>query len=132
VCFEIVACAAEFDMRTGEKEADVSDKRVVSQSGEQVEKVIRKVVVTYRLADDPKGEDRTFTLEHEGEGEIVDALVWSAPLMKKLGYLEAEGRCTPVPTEPGKGWVVRMSSAPGDCFWFHTHSCIWEEICSPT
>jgi hypothetical protein len=122
-------------MRTGEKEADVADKRVVSQSGEQVQRVIRKVVVTYRLADDPKGEDRTFTLEHEGEGEIVDALVWSAPLMKKLGYLETDGRCTPVPTEQGKGWVVRTMSATageeGNCFWFHDHTCMWEEFCSP-
>ena len=110
---------------------DKGDKRAVRQTGEQVQKVIRKVVVTYRLADDPKGEDRTFTLEHEGEGEIVDALVWSAPLMKKLGYLETEDRCTPVPTEPGKGWVLRTMSAPGDCFWFHNHTCVWEEFCSP-
>jgi hypothetical protein len=112
----------------------VADKRVVSQSGEQVQRVIRKVVVTYRLADDPKGEDRTFTLVHEGEGEIVDALVWSAPLMKKLGYLETDGRCTPVPTEQGKGWLVRTTSATageeGNCFWFHTHSCMWEEFCT--
>lgn len=113
----------------------MADKRVVSQSSEQVERIIRKVVVTYRLADDPDGEDRTFSLEHEGEGEIVDALAWSAPLMKRLGYLESDGRCTAVPIEPGKGWVVRTTSATageeGNCFWFHHHTCMWEELCSP-
>jgi hypothetical protein len=126
-----------------EKEADVGDKRE-AREGEQAQKVIRKVVVTYRLEDDPKGEDRTFTLEHEGEGQIVDALVWGAPLMKKLGYLESDGRCTPVPTKQGKGWVLRTASAAEtrkvsvlaaaaetNCVWFHAHTCIWEEYCAP-
>lgn len=117
-------------------------------TGEQALRLVRKVVVTYRLEDDPKGADYTFTLEHEGAGAVVDALVWSEPLMKKLAYLEPDGACTPVRSEPGKGWkyttsgstsartsqsAMALTSAAGDtgnCVWFHAHTCTWEEFCS--
>jgi hypothetical protein len=79
--------------------------------GEQALRLVRKVVVTYRLEDDPKGADYTFTLEHEGAGAVVDALVWSEPLMKKLAYLEPDGACTPVRSEPGKGWKYTTSGS---------------------
>ena len=111
--------------------------------GEQARRIIREIVVTYRMSDDPKGEDQKFTIRNTGEGEAVDGVIWNRSLMEKLGYLEGDGRCTPVKSGPGKGWEtdlkqpetqtqtqVRMAAAAGgDCIWLHDETCFWWEYC---
>lgn len=109
--------------------------------GEQSRRIISEIVVTYRLSDDPKGEERKFTIRNTGDGEVVDGVIWNRALVAKLGYVEADGRCTPVRSEPGKGWEtdltqpetqtqVRMAAATdGDCVWLHDEACVWWEYC---
>lgn len=115
-----------------------------------VGRVITKVVITYHTEDDPN--ERTLTMEHGGRGEVVDAIVWNADLMKKLAYLE-EGRCVEPKKAPGTGeWTVsaaeatvrqtdaktstvqtsaaQTSEVQGDCVWFHDVDCFWWEYCA--
>lgn len=98
-------------------------------------RLLRKVVFTYRLEDDPKDMERTFTLEHGGAGDAVDGLVWNADLMRKLAYLEREA-CTEPKKAPGTGdWKVYSSKesqaagGAGECIWVHDEDCSWWEYC---
>ena len=96
-------------------------------------RLIRKVVFTYRLESDPEGTERTLTLEHGGSGEAVDAFVLSEELIRKLAYVDAEGGCTPVKTEPGSDWKVSAmeteETVRADCVWVHNLTCEWSEYC---
>ena len=128
---------------------------VHADDGQEV-RIIRKVVFTYRLEGDPDDVERTWTLEHGGDGEVIDGIIWSGALMKKLAYQEQD-RCRAVEKRPGKGDWKRSSggaaaqqrqvsttsemeadtstrSSSGDCIWFHDVNCWWWEYCkdSPT
>lgn len=96
-------------------------------------RLIRKVVFTYRLEGDPEGTERTLTLEHRGSGDAVDAFVLSEDLIRKLGYVDAEGGCTPVKAEPGSDWKVstmeKGETVRADCVWVHNVSCDWGVVC---
>lgn len=124
-----------------------------SDMGTSGRKIIREIVVTYRLEGDEKGVDRTFRVTNSGEGQAIDGVIWSDELIAKLNY-EQEGRCVPVGQQnPGKGaWKTTASTADGDttaqrtqlksatttqalssareCVWLHDESCIWECYCS--
>lgn len=113
-------------------------------------RVITKVVITYHTEEDPT--ERTLTMEHGGRGEMVDAVVWNAELMKKVAYLEGE-RCVVPKKEPGTGeWKVsaaestasqtesktstmetstaQTSEVQADCIWIHDVDCFWWQYCA--
>lgn len=122
------------------------------ETGTSGRKIIREIVVTYRLEGDEKGVDRTFRVTNSGEGQAIDGVIWSDELIGKLNY-EKDGRCVPVEQQnPGKGAWKTTSSTTGDdttaqrtqlksgtmqalsaereCVWLHDESCIWECYCS--
>ena len=124
------------------------------ETGMSGRKIIREVVVTYRLEGDEKGEDRTFRITNSGEGQVIDGVIWSDALVEKLNYAE-DGRCVPVGRQnPGKGsWkTTRSTAADGteslrtqlkstttqalsserECVWVHDESCMWSCYCSDT
>lgn len=137
----------------------MSDNEAVHADNGQEARIMRKVVFTYRLEGDPEDVERTWTLEHGGDGEVIDGIIWNGALMKKLAYQEQD-TCREVEKRPGKGAWKRSSgraaaqqrqvSAPesekaaradtstrsssGDCIWFHDVNCVWWEYCrdSPT
>lgn len=65
-------------------------------------RIIRKVVISYRLEGDPEDTERTWTLKHGGAGEVINGLIWNGELMKKVAYLE-NGECRVPEKSPGKG-----------------------------
>lgn len=107
----------------------------MSDQGEtgKAARLIRKVTFTYRLEGDPEGTERTLILEHAGSGDAVDAFVLSEELIRKLAYMEADGGCTPVKTEPGSDWKVstmeKQETVRADCIWVHDLTCEWSVYC---
>lgn len=105
----------------------------VRAEGGGTARLVRKVVVTYRLESDPEETERTFTLAHGGAGEMIDALIWSEELMRKLAYLEADV-CRVPKKAPGMGeWKMysaeQDSTVAADCVWVHDLDCQWWEYC---
>jgi hypothetical protein len=111
-------------------------------------RVVTKVVITYRTADDPQ--EQELTLEHGGRGESIDGVVWGEELMKKLAYLDGDGGVEPK-KGPGTGdWKVysaakdsdvrtvqktevmkaQTSAVRADCIWVHDDECMWWKYCA--
>lgn len=108
----------------------MSESDVQSDASVSV-RLVRKVVVTYRLESDPEETERTFTLEHGGAGETVDAVIWSEELIRKLAYLEADV-CREPKKAAGTGeWKLYSadSEARADCVWVHDVDCHWWQYC---
>ena len=77
-----------------------------SEPGTSSGRLIHRVAITYRLENDPEGAERTLVLEHGSGGEVVDGIVWSEELMRKIAYLENE-QCVEPKKGPGSGdWKV--------------------------
>lgn len=115
-------------------------------------KIIREIVVTYRLEGDEKGVDRSFRITNSGAGQVIDGVIWSDELIGKLNYAE-DGRCVPVGQQkPGKGeWKTTSATADGgtdvqqtqlksgtttqalsselECVWLHDENCMWSCYC---
>ncbi|MGH7464275.1 MAG: hypothetical protein ACREK1_03810, partial [Longimicrobiales bacterium] len=86
----------------------MSAKGAESGSGTRI---IKEIVVTYRLEGDEEGMERSFRITNSGGGQAVDGVVWSDLLIQKLNYDE-NGRCVPVGKQnPGKGqWRTTLSA----------------------
>jgi hypothetical protein len=116
----------------------VSEGYVSKEKPGETVRVVRKVVITYRLAEDREETERTLTLEHGGRGEEMDGVVWSEQLIRRIAYLERDGSCTEAKKARGTGeWKVYSSATKesasggdGDCFWLHDPACSWWEYCS--
>ena len=95
--------------------------------------LLRRVVLTYRLDSDPEEAERTVTLEHTGGGEVIDGLIWSEELMRRLAYLEG-GECREPKKATGtSGWKLysaeREAAPGGPCVWLHDTNCHWWQYC---
>lgn len=106
------------------------EKGVIQGSDGRAVKLIRKVVFTYRLEDDPKEMERTMVLEHTGAGGPIDGIIWNDELMRKIAYLEGDG-CTEAKKQEGTDeWKTYAKEGErSDCFWLHNVDCIWEHYC---
>ena len=94
--------------------------------------LVTKIVVTYRLADDPTAGERTLILSHEGGGAEVDGLVWSDALMAKLVYRRDADYVAATRAAGRDAWKVEgvaTSETGGECVWLHRPDCVWEEYC---
>jgi hypothetical protein len=77
-------------------------------------RVVRRIVLTYTLEDDPSGAEHTMVVERGEAGAVVDGLVWSRRLMERLTYMGEGGQ--PVPQRSGRpddGWSRRGRQAAG-------------------
>lgn len=106
-------------------------------------KLVKKIVLTYTLEDDPEQVEQTMTVTHTGKGQVVDGMVWGEALMDKLYYEDAGTReHRPVGRRPGSespveawsvesgGEKVMMTRSNGrDCVWLHEPNCFWWEFC---
>jgi hypothetical protein len=99
-------------------------------------RLIRKVTFTYRLEDDPEDAERTLTLEHDGEGEAIDGIIWSDELIGKLAYLERDGAREVRKQRGSAAWKTSsaqseaVAASARNCIWLHDVTCIWSEYCS--
>lgn len=96
-------------------------------------RLVTRITVTYRLADDPKAGEQTRTLVHSGEGAEVDGVIWSDELMRKLAYLEGEECVAPKKLAGQDEWRLEGSTTESDgggpCYWVHGTECTWMEYC---
>lgn len=71
-------------------------------------RIVKQIVLTYTLEDDPEQREHTMTLTRRGGG-AVDGVIWSRRLMDRLAYMDGPGsqaqRVTQRPARGEDGWV---------------------------